>query len=211
MKKLHFIIAGALAFSLILSITVFNTEAETGFTDVGGRYEEAVDYIVGQKYAQGVNDIQYGTPNPIKRIDAAVMVARVMGFNESTASPASGFSDVPANRAWAVDALHDAGVINGKTASTFGSQQSMTRSEMAKVLAEAYLLNSSTGEIPFTDVNPRFKLSVAALVESGVALGKTETKFGAEDNVTRGEFALFVFRADQLSIDKTPPEVISVD
>lgn len=211
LKKLTLVVSIVIAFSLLLSITFFNTEAETGFTDVGDRYQEAVDYIVAEKYAQGINGTQYGTANPIKRIDAAVMVARVMGFSETTASPSSGFTDVPGNRAWAVDALRQAGVINGKTATSFGSQQSMTRAEMAKIVASAYELSSKTGTIPFTDVNPRFQPYVAALVESGVALGKTATQFGAENNVTRGEFALFVFRGDHLSIDTTPPEVISVD
>lgn len=197
--------------ALVISLPIFNTKAASSFTDVSDRYKEAVDYMVEQEYTQGINPSQYGTNNQITRLDAAVMIAKVLGFDESTNSPSAGFTDVPKNRAWAVDALHQAGVINGKTATSFGTYQNMTRGEMAIVLSAAYELAASSESIPFTDVNKRYTSAVASLVEAKITQGKNATQFGTNDNITRGEFALFIFRADNLSKDMTPPEVISVD
>lgn len=210
-KKIALILPIIIVCSLVFSVFIFDTEAETNFTDVNSRYKEAVDHLVSQKYAQGVNDSQFGTDKEILRIDAAVMVAKVLGFNADSDSPDAGFTDVPSNRAWAVNSLAHAGVVNGKSTSSYGSYDTMTRSEMAKVIASAYKLTASRETIPFTDVNPRFTSYVAALMEAEITFGVGPAKFGAYDNITRGQFALFIYRADSLSIDKTPPEVISVE
>ncbi len=183
--------------------------ASAAFTDVGENYRVEVDYIVSMNYAQGISATKFGTQASIKRIDAAVMVARAIGFNENTKSPSAGFTDVPKNRVWAVNALASRGIISGKKAGTYGSEDSMTRSEMAKVIASAYGLTASIEKIPFTDVSPRFVPSVAALVENGITFGKTNSSFGGSDKIKRGEFALFIFRADSLSKIE-PPEVESV-
>lgn len=209
-KRFGFIILLVMVLG-ISSIIAFKPEAKQQFTDVSERYMEAVDHIVTEGYARGISETQYATSRPIIRIDAAVMIANVLGYKESGTYPASGFTDVPANRAWATDALKAAGVINGKTATSYGAYSTMTRSEMAKMITAAYELEATSQNIPFTDVNSRFAPDVAALVEAGVTSGKTPTRFGANDPITRGEFALFIFRADQIGMDLTPPEVISVD
>jgi len=211
LKKLSFILSLIVVLALVISSPIFNTKAAAGFTDVNDRYKEAVDHMVEQGYTKGIGATQYGTDNQITRLDAAVMIAKVLGFNESSTTPSAGFTDVPDNRAWAVDALFKAGVINGKTATSFGSYQNMTRGEMAIVLSSAYKLSASSDSIPFTDVNPRYVSAVAALVEAKITNGKGTTKFGTNDNITRGEFAIFIFKGDNLSKDLTPPEVISVD
>ncbi|WP_162920129.1 S-layer homology domain-containing protein [Paenisporosarcina cavernae] len=187
-----------------------SSKAASSYTDVSDRYYEAVAFITDKGYAQGFSDTQFGTSASIKRIDAAVMVARVLGFTPNTSYQDAGFSDVPADRAWATNALSQAGVINGKTTTQFGSYDSMTRAEMAKVIANTYDLTASSDVIPFTDVNPRFVPFVAALVENNITQGKTATSFGSTAVITRGEFALFVFRAEGEQAD-VPPEVISVE
>lgn len=195
-----------LLFVLVISISTTNVSA--AFTDVGDRYKESVNHLISNQYAQGFTDTKFGTDAPIKRIDAAVMVARVMGFNEGGSYPNAGFTDVSKDRQWAVNALASVGVISGKSPGRYGASDSMTRSEMAKVIASAYELQATSQSIPFTDVSERFLPYVAALVDNEVGYGKTTTKFGATDPVTRGEFSLFVFRGDHLQL---APEVISVD
>ena len=202
----RFSIIALLLFVLMISTTT--THVSAAFTDVGDRYLESVNHLVSNQYAQGITATKFGTDAPIKRIDAAVMVARVMGFNEGGSYPRAGFTDVPKERQWAVNALASVDVISGKTPGKYGASDSMTRSEMAKVIASAYELKAKNQSIPFTDVSERFIPYVAALVEYKIGFGKTSTKFGATDPVTRGEFSLFVFRGDSLQL---PPEVISVD
>ena len=206
MKKLLMV---PLLICVLFTGSVIN-HVSAAFSDVGDKYVEAVNHLTTNNYAQGLTETKFGTGEPIKRIDAAVMVARVMGFDENGNYPDAGFTDVPLNRQWAVNALAAAKVVSGKEIGRFGSADFMTRSEMAKVIASAYGLESTGGPILFTDVSSRFEEYVAALVENEITFGKTATQFGATQNVTRGEFALFVLRGDMLS-DNTPPEVISVE
>jgi hypothetical protein len=206
MKKLTII-------ALILFVSVISTmtnHVSAAFSDVGDRYKESVEHLVFNNYAQGLTDTKFGTESSIKRIDAAVMVARVMGFTEGGNYPDAGFTDVPKDRVWAVNALANVDVISGKEIGRYGSGDPMTRSEMAKVIASAYSLEAVDQSVPFTDVSSRFVTYVAALVENKVAFGKTTTQFGANDFVTRGEFSLFILRGDRLDVEG-PPEVISVE
>ena len=195
---------------LVLVISSTKNQVFADFSDVGDRYTESVNHLVSNNYAQGFTDTKFGTTTPIKRIDAAVMVARVMGFTESGSYPNAGFTDVSKERQWAVNALANADVISGKATGRYGANDLMTRSEMAKVIASAYDLQASSQTVPFTDVSDRFLPYVAALVENEVGVGKTTTSFGATAPVTRGEFSLSVLRGDRL-IEVVPPEVISVD
>jgi len=195
---------------LVLVISSTKNQVFAAFSDVGERYTESVEHIVSNNYAQGLTDTKFGTATPIKRIDAAVMVARVMGFTESGSYPNAGFTDVSKERQWAVNALANVDVISGKATGRYGANDPMTRSEMAKVIASAYDLEASSQTVPFTDVSDRFLPYVAALVENEVGFGKTTTSFGATASVTRGEFSLFVLRGDRL-LEVVPPEVISVD
>lgn len=195
--------AGALAFSMQASVS------HAAFSDVGTRYKTEVEYLISHNYAQGISETAFGTDQSIKRIDAAVMVAKALGFNESSNQPDAGFTDVPKNRAWAVNALAARGVISGKTTTKFGTSDTMTRNEMAKVIASAYGLEESLSPLPFTDVNGRFAPYVGALVENNITSGKSSTKFGATDPIKRGEFAIFIYKVEGLSKIE-PPEVEEV-
>ncbi len=51
--------------------------AATNFADVASQYKDAVDFVAS-KGIQGFNDTTFGTYENIKRVDAAVMVAKVL-------------------------------------------------------------------------------------------------------------------------------------
>ena len=63
---------------------------------------------------------QFGTQTPIKRVDAAVLLANVLGLDTENA-PDAGFKDVPDRAKGAVNALKEAGITNGKSTDKFGS------------------------------------------------------------------------------------------
>ncbi|MET3696757.1 S-layer family protein [Bacillus oleivorans] len=192
-------------FATVLLVFTTLKSAEASFTDVNKNYTEAVDYLISQNATSGISETQFGTDLTIKRIDAAVMIAKVVGLTIGQA-PNAGFTDVPQERQAYVNALVEAGIFHGKTSTRFGTYDTMTREEMAKVIASAYDLVASEGAVlPFTDVSDRFYPYVAALYENGVASGKDADTFGT-GNVTRGEFALFIYRA----ANGTEPEVIGV-
>ena len=48
----------------------------------------------------------------------------------------------------------------------------------------------------FTDVNKRYAEAVQAMVANNITNGVSATKFGTDQNVKRGDFAIFLFRSD---------------
>lgn len=174
------------------------------FKDVAAKYQDAVSYLVANGITQGTSDTTFGTHENVKRGDAAIWLAKALKL-DLTNVPASGFSDTGRYDA-AVSALKAEGVLSGKTATTFAPNALLTRGEMAKILANAYDLESNT-TVPFTDLGPNFGPYIKALYEYKVTEGKTATTFGTSQNITRGDLAIFLKRAAE--VVKTP-EVASV-
>ncbi|WP_306010181.1 S-layer homology domain-containing protein [Bacillus sp. MMSF_3328] len=165
------------------------------FKDVAAKYQDAVNYLVVNGITQGTSDTTFGTHDNVKRGDAAIWLAKALKL-DLTNVPASGFSDTGRYDA-AVSALKAKGVISGKTQTTFAPNALLTRGEMAKILANAYELESDA-KVPFTDLGPNFGSYIKALYEYGVTQGKTETTFGTSQNITRGDLAIFLKRAAEV-------------
>lgn len=178
-----------------------------GFTDVAPQYKEAVDFLVSTGATNGKTETQFGVYEEITRLDAAVILAKLLKLDVDNAKDA-GFTDVPKDRAKYVNALVEAGVLNGKGDGKFGAYDKLTRVQMAKIVANAYKLEKQNDSaLPFTDVNATWAPFVKALYDNGVTSGKTPTSFGAYQNITRGDFARFVFKAANLNV---APAVVSV-
>lgn len=183
------------ATATLVASAVVPTALAASFTDVSSNYKVAVDYLVSEKITEGINDTKFGTDNNIKRGDAAIFIAKALNLNTTTA-PDQDFTDVNSRVEGAVNAIVAAGIASGKTESTFAPDDYITRAEMAKILVNAYELKAGDTKNTFTDVNSNWDGFVDALVASGVTLGLSETYFGATENVTRGQFALFIYRAE---------------
>jgi S-layer homology domain len=177
-----------------------------GFTDVAPQYKDAIDFLVSTGATNGKTPTKFGVYDEITRLDAAVILAKVLKLDVDNAKDA-GFTDVPKDRAKYVNALVEAGVLNGKAAGKFGSYDKLTRVEMAKIIANAYNLKADDVKLPFTDVNDTWAPYVKALYKYEVTKGKTETSFGAYQNITRGDFAQFVYRAVNIN---AVPEIVGV-
>ncbi|MBW3110248.1 S-layer homology domain-containing protein [Bacillus sp. MCCB 382] len=186
-------VLAAAAATAVISATATTASAFT-FKDVSVRYELAVDYLVKENITNGLSESSFGITQQIKRADAAVMIARALDLVGEEA-PDAGFKDVPKRAQHAVNILKKHGIINGKTATSFGSEDPLTRGEMAIIMARAYQLNGDA-DVPFTDVNSRYMEYVKALIANSITQGKTDTLFGTSQQITRGEFALFVYRSE---------------
>ncbi|MDX8346149.1 S-layer homology domain-containing protein [Rossellomorea sp. YZS02] len=186
-------ILAATATVAVISATAPTASAFT-FKDVSVKYELAVDYLVKENITNGLSESSFGITQQIKRADAAVMIARALNLVGEEA-PDAGFNDVPVRAQSAVDILKNHGIINGKTSTSFGSNDTLTRGEMAIIIARAYQLKGDA-EMPFTDVNSRYMEYVKALIANGITQGKTDTLFGTDEQITRGEFALFIYRSE---------------
>lgn len=192
-----------LSLTLIISLAT-PAGAASNFSDVSERYEQAVDYLVDKNITNGTSSTKFSINQNVKRGDAAIILAHALGLTEKDA-PASGFADVPARGVVAINALKKAGIVNGKTAKSFGFNDLMKRGEMALMLTKsaAYNLKGDKSNLEFTDVNARYADAVAALVDHKITSGKSVHEFGTNDLLKRGEYALFIHKIEK-SMDKKP-------
>ncbi|MCM3756184.1 S-layer homology domain-containing protein [Sporosarcina aquimarina] len=202
----------ALLIVLVITISFISpvmAEAD-GFRDVSPAYEEAVNYLTSKNYANGITPTLFGTGQPITRGSAAVILANALELPMNP-SAIREFSDVPARANPAVNALKYAGIIRGKSDHYFGFSEPIKRGEMALMLShtKAYALQGDASSVSFRDVNSRYMNAVAGLVSSGITRGKSDTQFGTNDLLKRGEFAVFVYRAEMDKITKSMPDSYS--
>lgn len=199
-----FVATAATATLVASAFAPFASAADASkFKDVSTNYKEAVEFVVS-KGINGKSETLFGTTENITRVDAAVMLVKVLGLDTDKA-PASGFTDVPSRAVKEVNALKAAGITSGKTETTLDSYANITRGELAVWIQRAFELTGSA-DVEFKDVNKNYKEAVGALYANKVTLGKTETTFGTTANATRGEFALFLLRASEAAA----PEVVEV-
>jgi len=204
-----FVATAATATLVATAIAPFASAA----TDVpaSSPYASAIDFLA----TKGVNGFSDGTFKPqlnITRTDAAVMLVNVLGLDIESA-PASGLTDVPARAVKHVNALKAAGITQGAGNGKFNAHANITRGELAVWIQKGFELTSESTTVAFQDVTGQYTKAVAALVENKVTFGKSATTFGTQANATRGEFAMFLQRADNALVEakKTAEKLKAVE
>ncbi|VDG96964.1 Endo-beta-mannanase [Lysinibacillus sphaericus] len=192
LNKKFMAVAAAVTLTATAIVPVASASGNTdAFTDVPASYKDAVDYVVSNNISVGLSATQYGVNQQIKRVDAAAMIATAAGLTNQDALT-SGFTDVPARAATAVNSLKAAGVVSGKSTTTFGAQDNITRGEVAIMLTKAFDLKAGNKKNSFTDVSSRYDTAVDALVGNHVTNGINATQFGTQNQIKRGDFAKFL-------------------
>lgn len=164
------------------------------YTDVPERYQDAVDFVLANG-VKGKSSTYFGTNESIKRVDAAVFLANVLGL-DTVGAPDAGFIDVPDRAKGAVNALKEFGITDGKTSKLFDSNSTITRGELAIWIERGFeLVGKSDKE--FADVSGRYVDSVQALVANDVTQGFSSTNFGVNASAKRGDYAIFLYKAVQ--------------
>lgn len=187
-------LATAATAALVVSATAPIASAEAiQFKDVSERYQEAVQFLVSTG-AKGTSPSTFSTYDHIKRVDAAIMLSNVLKLDIKNA-PNSGFKDVPERAKGAVNALKQAGITSGKAADKFGSQDLITRGELAIWIQKGFGLTGSTAQT-FKDVAPQYEAAVQALAANDITKGVSKTEFGVQQNAKRGDYAIFLHKAN---------------
>ncbi len=205
-KLVTSIAVGMLALSAFAPVSQAKVKT-ADFTDVSTNYLEAVDYLVVNQFSNGVTSTKFGTELEITRGSVAVILANALGLT-NTKAPDAGFTDVPSRAKAAVNSLKQAGIINGKSATRFGFEDSLKRGEFALMMTKsaAYALKGDTESIQFPDVNPNYSEAVAGMVEHNITNGKSAKRFGTNDPLKRGELAVFIYKAEMLKWNSGFPE-----
>ncbi|MCI2255270.1 S-layer homology domain-containing protein [Domibacillus sp. PGB-M46] len=221
MKKVPRIIAVAALAGMVLASTNPSAEAadfmpiyakptsEFPFTDVPQERMDLVSALYHNKYLNGVSADKFGWDLSIKRVDAAMIAAHGMGFRkEYFPTPISTltFKDIPERAKSAISYLQYYQVVNGKTETFFGSNDTITRGEAAIILARAYrgvLITPNEPVHHFTDATGRYAEAINKLVATGIVNGITPERFGTNNPIKRGEFAMMVARLSDPAL--SPP------
>ncbi|RXT03718.1 S-layer homology domain-containing protein [Ammoniphilus sp. CFH 90114] len=134
--------------------------------------------------------------NTITRYQAAELLVKALNLPVSSNNAV--FKDVPKGHESeiVVGAVHAAGIFTGKSDGTFGSNDELTRAQLAVILEQAFDLSASTGSVPsFEDVPTSWaSQSIGAVASLDILNGK-DGKFRPNEAATRGEFGTALVKA----------------
>lgn len=133
---------------------------------------------------------------------SATLLAGTIFFSSITptfAEDPTPFTDVNGTEySKAVEFLYANGISKGISATKFGVRDPITRVNAAVILGKYLNVDQINPNIPksgFRDLPARAVNIVSFLKYNWIMTGKTTTYFGAEDNITRGEAAIVLYRA----------------
>lgn len=188
MKKWH-----VLLLSIILLITPVTASA---YTDTTSATQSAVvKALSDQNIIIGYPDNTFQPNIPITRAQVAAIITR-----STTLTPirsAATFKDLPTTHYFYnnVQQLYRAGIVDGSD-NYFYPDKPITRGELAKILTLTFNLTEST-TTAFSDVFEGHWTTpyIGALTNANITRGYEDGTFKPHNNVTRGEFAYFIYRA----------------
>ena len=98
-----------------------------------------------------------------------------------------------------VDELYNRGVTTGTTASTFSPNDTITRAQLAALLARAYELKPTGDKPALKDIaNQWYANDVQALVDHGIIKGYEDGTFRGDKEITREQLVLMLQRTAEM-------------
>lgn len=142
-----------------------------------------------------------------KFVATAATATLVASAIAPVAGAASNFEDVAPKYKDAVDYLVNNNITQGTTPTTFGTHDNIKRGDLAIWLAKALKLDTASAPASgFEDTaGTRYDAAVSVLKAKGIVSGKSETSYAPSAYVTRGEMAIMLSRAYELSTDEKAP------
>jgi hypothetical protein len=194
MKKLYSYLSVFLLFSFMF-LPVSMTEAKSKFKDVPDDFwaKTEIEFLSSKGIIKGFSDGAFRPDQPVKRVQAAIMITRALGLDTSN-RPNPGFQDIKNldKEAYnAIAAVVDEGIFpKGKT---FRPNEALSRADMAVALVKAYDLKG-TYHKPITDVSKELYPYVSALAANGITKIYQDGTFKPNNTVTRAQFSVFFAR-----------------
>jgi SpoIID/LytB domain protein len=172
---------------------------EIGFApftdDVGRVHEHATAWAAAAGITRGVSSERFEPTTRVTRGQMAAFLYRAFDIPEADEQQ---FDDVPGSHehAEAVDALAEAGIAQGKDGDRYAPGSSITREQMASLLARTMGLEERDAGDRFDDLEGGVHDgNIGAIAEAGVTEGCTETLFCPDRLVPREQMAGFLHRA----------------
>lgn len=202
--------AGTVSFAVNGPGTFVVLANTTRFSDVPAGYwaQGDIDRLLAADIVNGYPGGTFQPEGAVTRAQFVKMLVLALGLVPGTGS--TSFTDVPPGAWYApyVSAAVQAGLVQGITPSTFGPDRSLTREQMAVLLARALKLTGSTA-LTFSDagqIAPWAQGAVAAAVAAGYLNGLPGGSFEPLANVTRAQAAkvLAMVLSQSSTVSPTP-------
>ena len=170
-------------------------------TDIAGHWaESSIIKLVGSGIIKGYPDGSFKPDAEISRAEFACILVKALEL-----APQKGkvFNDTADH--WAGDYIATAGaygIVTGFDSNTFGPDQSITREQMAVMLARAGNPAVVSGDTAFADnqdISPWAQDAVAALVEAGVMKGYPDNSFIPQGKATRAEAVIVILNSSKIA------------
>jgi len=178
---------------------------DMSFSDVAGTHWAApvLKLLAAKHIVEGTGTAQFAPDKPITRAEFAAMIARSLRI-EATGQAETTFTDIGAADWYrgAIQAISEAGIVNGRSASSFDPKATITREEMAAILVRAYEYSRGKGNsveavAAFADqasVSSWAQEAVAEAHALGLITGRANGHFAPQSQTTRAEAAQVVAR-----------------
>ncbi|MFJ7736485.1 DUF6612 family protein [Lysinibacillus sp. NPDC097287] len=196
-KKSKLFTTSAVALA-VTALAVVPASAASPFSDVSEDHPhfKGISTLSKAGVINGYDDGTFKPSQAVTRGQAAKII--VNAFELSAPDKNLNFKDLDESSEYyeAIAELVAHGVVKGYDDNTFRPNETVTRGQMAVMIAGALDLNAK-GTSPFTDVpeGSSFANAVTALYEAGISKGISATEFGVNNKVTRGQLATFIVNA----------------
>ncbi len=161
--------------------------------------KNSVGSLAGQGILAGVTDTDFAPDKRVTRAELAVIAARMLDLEDSDIS--CGLSDVRPEDWYsgAVNAAVQEGIISGYDDGTFRGEQSVTKNELVKIMAEI-MVNRNGGdyrycELPYSDTPDSWYMKyIREAYRNGLIPDRNDGLFFGTGTVSRGDAAIMLNR-----------------
>jgi hypothetical protein len=186
-------------------VVVENKVAFNDLSRVEAWAGRSIEVVAAKGAIDGKSEGVFAPDDKVTRAEFAKMLLRALDLDNSSAK--GGFADVKSGDWFApyVAAAVEQGIIFGRSASEFDPNATITRAEMAAMIARAVKAVHGTEDVAdveaalagFSDagqISPSLKKSVAFVASHKIVVG-SNGKFAPNSNATRAEAAVIIYKA----------------
>ena len=185
---------------------IVSTEEKT-FEDVAkDGHKQYIEELAKRHIVLGASEESFNPNAGISRAQFSTMIARAMGLQpEGTTT----FKDVEGKwYADSVQALYEAGIVNGKSEDSFDPGQTLTRQQATLMVVRLLdfigveLPEVDLKEVPFKDfdnIPKNYQDAVAKVYALGIFSGKPDGTFNPSGELTRSQMAKVLYKTLQLA------------
>ncbi|KOS68521.1 hypothetical protein AEA09_08130 [Lysinibacillus contaminans] len=198
-KKYKFYTTTAVALA-VTAVAVVPASAASPFSDVSEDHPhfKGISTLSKAGVVNGYDDGTFKPSQSVTRGQAAKIIVNAFELAAADSVEKLNFKDLNKSSEYyeSITKLVALGVVKGYDDNTFRPNETVTRGQLAAMIARALDLNAK-GTSPFTDVpeGSSYANAVTALYEAGISTGISATEYGVNNKVTRGQLATFIVNA----------------